>query len=120
MYYSSTEASHPEATLTSLKCFGGLTRPSECLKNFIFQAEDIFVTFINESLTCSNVQTFLLSKSSSLLESADIPSCHDIGRKLLIRFFRLRSHIRCKSVNKSHENLVQHGSKSAKARSVVK
>jgi len=109
-----------EAQLVSFKCFGGLTRPSDLLKNFIFKAEDIFSSLVTDALTSPNVQEFFLSKSRLLLELPDIPKCHDVGTKLLVRFFKLRSHIRCKGINKAHANEVQHGSKSAKARCVVK
>jgi hypothetical protein len=114
-----SDSDNPQARLTHLKSFGGLTHPSDALHTLIFAAEEVFTSSESESLLSSNVLELLLSKCTLLLSNLHLPQCHDVGRRVLTRFFRLRSHICSKRLSKSSEQERQHGSKSAKIRSTV-
>lgn len=115
-----------ELQLTLIKSYGGsdygLTLPSHKLLQLIHCAESIFRVCKDDFVQSTDIQKTLLDRCSTLLSSGniDIPQCHGLGVQILHKFFRLRLHVFSKQISKTAADECQHGSKSAKARSVIK
>lgn len=114
------DATMPETKLTVIKSYGWLTIPSRMLQQLILDAEGIFRCSQSECLTSSNALQLLLDRSSDLLNTVSIPSCHNVGLMALKKFFCLRAHICASGLSKSSRNERQFGSKSAKSRTTIK
>jgi hypothetical protein len=110
--------------LTVIKSYDGsdfgLTLPSQKLLNLLDSAEAVFSTCKAELLRSTDIQQGLLQKCSALINDTNIPQCHGLVSKILKKYFRLRLHVFCKEVTKSAVDECQHGSKSAKSRTVIK
>jgi hypothetical protein len=112
----------PQTQLTVIKSYGWLTIPSQSLQKFVLAAEDLFQQNQSECLSSTDALELMMNRSAHLLKNSvfSIPHCHDVGRLVLKKFFRLRSHICARSFSKSSKEEQQHGSKSAKARTTIK
>lgn len=109
--------------LTLCKSYGGkeygLTLPSQNLLIFMQNAERVFLSSKPFLFSNIDLQQFLLDKSSVFLCHSNIPKCHDLSGKILKKFFKLRLYAHCKEASKPTDD-IQHGSKSAKSRTLVK
>jgi len=114
----------PELKLTELKSYGGfdygLTLPSQKLFNVLHSAEAVFCSCKDKCMQSTDIQHTLLEQCTALMTESDIPNCHELGQKILKKFFRLRLHVFCKQINKTLPDECQHGSKSATSRTVIK
>lgn len=117
-------ADSAELQLTVMKSYGGrdygLTLPSHNLVKLLRSAETVFSGCKHDCVRSTDMQRTLLEKCSALLTSTDIPQCHGLALKILRKFFRLRLHVFGKQVSKKAADECQHGSKSAKSRTVIK
>ena len=113
-----------ELQLTVIKSYGGkdygLTLPSQNLLNFLHISETVFSSCKTDCFRSDDIQLALLQRCSPLLDETDFPRCHDLGNQILKKFFKLRLHIFCNEVSRSTSEDCQHGSKSAKSRTVKK
>ena len=79
---------------TVLKSYGGsdhgLTLPSQNWIDLLRTAETLFLSCKCDFVRDTDVQQFLLSKCSSMLNNSNIPVCHDLGVKVLNKFFQTK------------------------------
>lgn len=68
----------------------------------------------------TDVQQTLLKNCAELLNDTSIPQCHGLARKALTKFLCLRLRVYGKQISTSAAEEFQHGSKSAKSRTVIK
>jgi hypothetical protein len=120
-----TDASE-HSLLTELKSFStgaGLTYPSKIVFEILIAAESLFQSNRASLTSVSNVYCFLMQGFSSQFAISHLPTCHNVLKNIVSRFFRLRIHMLAKKMTgdlRKSGDAVQYGSKSAHCRTKVK
>ena len=116
-----SQHSNPLAQLLRMKTHGGLAVPSTALFQLICEGEKLFRSLRAELNFSHNVTQTLSANSASVVAQCELPNCHNIAAKALDKFFRLCTYIWAKHFTNaiSAASAVQHGSKSAKARTSI-
>ena len=116
--------------LTDLKEYkeGCLVHVGKKVFSMILEVEIMFTNISDSTLmAASNLNKLLVDKAEKLTENVQFLNCHDIKRKLLSKYFRVRLQIFCKKVQCQRRKEVQMnkggaelGSKSMTMRKLVK
>jgi hypothetical protein len=104
-----------------LKSYGKLTIPSNSVFNLVKTCEERFrnqdsIKLLHQDQIISKVKNLC----GDLIASSCLPTCHCLAEKVINQYSKLRVHIHAKSVTNAARIAVQHGSKSAKARTAIK
>ena len=103
------------AQLTMIKTYGNLIVPSAALFQLICNAEQNFRSRKAMLNLSRNVLKCLIGNIDSLLVASELPACHCLGHKALVKFYNLRAAIWAKHLTSQTTTVIQHGSKTAKA-----
>lgn len=110
----------PEAQLTMLKSYGGLSYPSPLVYSAVQVAEAIFKCCQSQLASCTDIETKLNDEFSQRFCFSGLPSCHNVLSDVVARYFRLRLHVYGKWLSEQHKAYgVQHGSRSAFCRTKI-
>jgi len=110
----------PEAQLTILKSYGGLSYPSPLVYSAIQVAEAVFKCCESKLAACTNVESKLNDEFHRKFLSNDLPSCRNALSEVVARYFRLRLHAFGKWLTYQFKaGGVQHGSRSAFCRTRI-
>jgi hypothetical protein len=107
----------PQASLTCVKSYGGLTHPSEELFNIIQEAEILFRTVNERKINVAALCKIQLERGKQKLKScSEHGSLHELALK---RYLKLRMHIRASYLTEQLSLKAQYASKSAVARTTI-
>ena len=109
------------ASLVKIKSFGSLVLPSDNMFQLINSCEKRFRTLNQwELMHNKKTVTALKLQYQDIISGSNLPLCHNIAEKAVVKYLKLHLHIFAKSINQTQKIDVQHGSKSAKARTSIK
>ena len=111
----SPQVDNQYAQLTMIKTYGNLIVPSAALFQLICNAEQNFRSRKAMLNLSRNVLKFLSGNIDSLLVASELPECHCLGHKALVKFYNLCAAIWAKHLTSHTTTVIQHGSKTAKA-----
>jgi len=115
-----------QSLLTVLKSFStgaGLTHPSKTILQAVIAAESLFQANRSNLAVVSNTHSCLMKGFTSQFVTSNFPTCHNVLRNIVSRYFRLRIYMLATKMTADFRNerdKVQHGSRSAHCRTQVK
>jgi hypothetical protein len=98
--------------------FGKLVVPSTRIFQLLEKCEKIFRA-LEHNLINHTTETLML-KCLDIIHNSNLPKCHRLADSAVSKFIKLRLHIYATNKTQSAKIKVQHGSKSAKARTLIK
>ena len=109
------------ASLVKIKSFGSLVLPADNMFQLINSCEKRFRTLNQwELMHNKKTVTALKLQYQDIISGSNLPLCHNIADKAVVKYLKLHLHIFAKSINQTQKIDVQHGSKSAKVRTSIK
>ena len=108
--------------LINIKSYGWLTFPSQTLQRVIYCAEGIFQANRAECLKSCNSIQLLMERSDAIhgYSNTAVPHCHDVVKRCLFKFYKIRSFVCADQMSKPTVDERQYASKSAKSRTTIK
>ena len=90
----------------------------------MLKVEGIFRGYEEKALLLmSNLKETLITRAENLLKDVALPTCHEVKRKLLSKYFNVRLSIFCKMINskytKSDKGKADLGSRSVAMRNLM-
>lgn len=115
-----------QSLLTVLKSFStgsGLTHPSKTIFEAVIAAESLFQKNRANLTGSANILSYLMKGFTSQFVVSNFPTCHNVLRNIVSRYFRLRIYMLATKMTadfRQERAQVQHGSRSAHCRTKVK
>ena len=121
VHFSSGNENQEVASLVKIKSFGSLVLPSDNIFQLINSCEKRFRTLNQwELMHNQKLVPALKLQFQDIISESNLPLCHNIADKAVVKYLKLHLHIFAKSITHTQKLDVQHGSKSAKARTLIK